>query len=90
MTDHLDVVEFQRRLFNNVKGAALNAPRASGPTPEGLRTLLANRQALVNEYGEDLVRAMTKELKSLTNDALAVWDEALGEGPPDQRDKNDE
>jgi hypothetical protein len=57
-------------------------------TPEAVQMVVANREALIEEYGEDLVRALSKELKSLTNAAIRVAGKhlvSLG-----QQDKNDE
>lgn len=50
--------------------------------------VVANREALIEEYGEDLVRALSKELKSLTNAAIRVAGKHLAS--LDQQDKNDD
>jgi hypothetical protein len=46
--------------------------------------LLANKRALVDEYGEEHIKAMFKELKSLTDAALDARTEYLAQ------DENDE
>jgi hypothetical protein len=73
MTDDIDITELERLLFPDGK-------RPSEMTAEDYDALSTTLKALTEQYGEDRVRAMLRELTDISGHQMRLyWERRFGD-----------